>query len=40
MENIVTHMLSTAGHKLFFFSNLSREKAEGRMEIDFLYIIV
>ena len=36
MENIVAQMLTAAGHKLYFFSKPSREKAEDRMEIDFL----
>lgn len=34
-ENIVAQMLRAAGHKLFFYSNYSRE-ADDRMEIDFL----
>ena len=29
-------MLTAAGHKLYFYSNSSRENAEDRMEIDFL----
>ena len=36
IENIVAQMLTAAGHKLYFFSKSSREKAEDRMEIDFL----
>ena len=36
MENIVVQMLTAAGHKLYFFSKSSREKAGDRMEIDFL----
>lgn len=36
MENIVAQMLTAAGHKLYFFSKSSREKAGDRMEIDFL----
>lgn len=36
VENIVAQMLTTAGHKLYFYSNSSRENAEARMEIDFL----
>ncbi len=36
VENIVAQMLATAGHKLYFYSNSSRENAEDRMEIDFL----
>lgn len=35
LENIVAQMLRAAGHKLFFYSNYSRE-ADDRMEIDFL----
>ncbi len=35
IENIVAQMLRAAGHRLYFFSNYSRE-AEDRMEIDFL----
>lgn len=36
VENIVAQMLTAAGHRLYFYSNSSREKAEDRMEIDFL----
>ena len=36
VENIVAQMLTTAGHKLYFYSNSSRENTEDRMEIDFL----
>ena len=36
IENIVAQMLTASGHKLYFFSKYSREKAEDRMEIDFL----
>ena len=36
VENIVAQMLTTAGHKLYFYSNSSRKNAEDRMEIDFL----
>ena len=36
MENIVAQMLTAAGHKLYFFSNPSRDDSEARMEIDFL----
>lgn len=36
LENIVAQMLTAAGHKLYFYSNPSREHAEDRMEIDFL----
>ncbi len=35
VENIVAQMLRAKGHKLFFYSNYSRE-ADDRMEIDFL----
>ncbi|MCC8066653.1 MAG: DUF4143 domain-containing protein, partial [Clostridiales bacterium] len=36
MENIVAQMLTASGHKLYFYSNASREDKEARMEIDFL----
>ena len=36
MENAVAQMLVAAGHKLYFYSNSSRENAADRMEIDFL----
>ena len=36
VENIVAQMLTATGHKLYFYSNSSRENAEDRMEIDFL----
>ena len=36
MENIVAQMLTVAGHRLYFYSNTSRENADERMEIDFL----
>lgn len=36
IENIVSQMLTASGHKLFFYSNSSRENSEDRMEIDFL----
>lgn len=36
IENMVAQMLSTAGHKLYFYSCPSREDASIRMEIDFL----
>ena len=36
MENIVAQMLRAAGHKLYFFSNYSKDDAGERMEIDFL----
>lgn len=36
MENIVAQMLVSSGHKLYFYSNPSREDTSSRMEIDFL----
>ena len=36
VENLVAQMLTAAGHKLYFYSNSSREDRESRMEIDFL----
>ena len=36
VENIVAQMLRSAGHRLYFFSKYSAEKAVDRMEIDFL----
>lgn len=36
LENIVAQMLTSRGHKLFFYSRSDRENAENRMEIDFL----
>lgn len=36
VENIVAQMLIASGHKLFFYSNSSRDDATSRMEIDFL----
>ena len=36
VENIVAQMLVASGHKLYFYSNSSREDASARMEIDFL----
>lgn len=36
IENIVAQMLTSSNHKLFFYSNSSRENNEDRMEIDFL----
>ena len=36
VENVVAQMLTAAGHKLYFYSNSSREDADERMEIDFL----
>ncbi len=35
-ENIVAQMLRASGHKLYFYSNSSRENKDDRMEIDFL----
>lgn len=36
VENIVAQMLVSSGHKLYFYSNPSRDDADSRMEIDFL----
>ena len=36
LENIVAQMLVSSGHKLYFYSNSSRENSNDRMEIDFL----
>ena len=36
VENLVAQMLTAAGHKLYFYSNSSREDKDARMEIDFL----
>lgn len=36
VENIVAQMLIASGHKLFFYSNPSRDDATSRMEVDFL----
>lgn len=36
VENIVAQMLTAGGHKLYFYSNPSRNDSESRMEIDFL----
>lgn len=36
LENIVAQMLTVNGHKLYFYSNSSRDDAQSRMEIDFL----
>lgn len=36
VENIVAQMLAASGHKLYFYSNSSREDRDERMEIDFL----
>jgi len=35
-ENIVAQMLVASGHKLYFYSNSSRDDSNSRMEIDFL----
>ncbi len=36
IENIVAQMLVSTGHKLYFYSNPSRDDSSSRMEIDFL----
>lgn len=36
IENIVAQMLTASGHKLYFYSNPSRDDASLRMKIDFL----
>lgn len=36
LENLVAQMLRAAGHKLYFYSNNSRDEAADRMEVDFL----
>ena len=36
VENVVAQMLVSSGHKLFFYSNSSRDDVKSRMEIDFL----
>ncbi|SMP62525.1 putative selenium metabolism protein, YedE family [Sphaerochaeta associata] len=36
VENIVAQMLVASGHKLYFYSNSSRDDALSRIEIDFL----
>lgn len=36
IENIVAQMLTASGHKLYFYSNPSRDDVTERMEIDFL----
>jgi len=36
IENVVAQILVAAGHKLYFYSNASREDKDSRMEIDFL----
>ena len=35
-ENIVAQMLVASGHKLYFYSNPSRDDSQSRKEIDFL----
>ena len=35
-ENVVAQMLVSSGHKLYFYSNSSRDNSDDRMEIDFL----
>ncbi len=36
LENVVAQMLVSSGHKLYFYSNSSRDSSDDRMEIDFL----
>ena len=36
VENIVAQMLAASGHKLYFYSDPSRDDVDSRMEIDFL----
>ena len=36
LENVVAQMLVASGHKLYFYSNPSRDDTASRMEIDFL----
>lgn len=36
VENLVAQLLRSAGHPLFYYTYSSRDKAEDRMEIDFL----
>ena len=36
IENIVAQMLVASGHKLYFYSNSSRDDTSSRMKIDFL----
>lgn len=36
IENMVAQMLTARGHKLYFYSNPSRDDVTERMEIDFL----
>ena len=35
LENVVAQMLVSSGHKLYFYSNSSRDSSDDRMEIDF-----
>lgn len=36
LENVVAQMLVASGHKLYFYSNSSRDNSDDRMKIDFL----
>lgn len=36
VENLVSQMLVSSGHKLYFYSNISKDDVNKRMEIDFL----
>jgi predicted AAA+ superfamily ATPase len=36
MENVVSQLLKSSGHKLFFYSSSDRNDSKNRMEIDFL----
>lgn len=36
IENLVAQLLCSSGHPLYFYSSSSRDKADDRMEIDFL----
>lgn len=36
LENVVAQMLVSSGHKLYFYSNSSRDNSDDRMKIDFL----
>jgi len=36
IENVVAQMLACSGHRLYFYSNPSRDDRDSRMEIDFL----
>ena len=35
-ENLVAQMLTCSGHKLYFYSDASRDDKDSRMELDFL----